>query len=62
MDESETFNYASENIHIYNPEITEEETQDSDGTRTSVFQDIAAGYDENISDTQKNKKVGQKMM
>ena len=58
MDESETFNYASENIHIYNPEITEEETQDSDGTRTSVFQDIVAGYDENISDTQKNKKSG----
>ena len=37
MDESETFNYASENIHIYNPEITEEEIQDSDGTRTSVL-------------------------
>ena len=60
MDESETFKYASENIHIhiYNPEITEEEIQDSDGTRTSVLQDIAAGYDENVSDTQKNKKSG----
>ena len=30
MDESETFNYASENIHIYNPEITEEETQEEE--------------------------------
>ncbi len=60
MDESETFKYASENIHIhiYNPEITEEEIQDSDGTQTSVLQDIAAGYDENVSDTQKNKKSG----
>lgn len=57
-DKRETTAYISENIHIFNPEITEEDMQDFDGTRSSVSQDIVAGYDEDISDTQKNKKSG----
>ncbi len=49
-------NDISENIHIFNPEITEEDMQDSDGIRTSVSQDTVLGYDGAVSGTQKNKK------
>lgn len=55
-DEKEKLADIPENINIFNPEITKENIQDSDGIKSSVSQDTVSGYDEAVSGTQKNKK------
>ena len=45
----------SENIHIFNPEITKKDAKDSDGIKSSVSQDTASGYDEDTYGMKKKK-------